>query len=55
MKFLENVKNELIKVKWLNKKQIMSQFIIVNVVSFLILIYFGAIDFAIVELKELFK
>lgn len=53
--FLKDVKNELSKAKWLKKKEIWSQFVIVNVISAIIIAYFLFIDVVIMGVKSLFN
>lgn len=53
--FLKDVKNELAKAKWLKKKEIWSQFVIVNVISAIIIAYFLFIDVVIMGVKSIFN
>lgn len=55
LKFLKGVTSELSKVKWLKKKEILNLFIVVNVISILMIAYFGLIDFAIYGINMIFK
>lgn len=53
IRLMRETKKEMKKVKWLKRKEIAEQFIIINVISILTLTYFGAIDFVIMMTKNL--
>ncbi len=47
--FLREAKSELIKVKWPNKKELLSTTIVVIVLSLFVAFYLGAVDFLLIK------
>ena len=51
--FLKEVKSEMKKVTWPNKKETINYTVIVVVLSFLTIIFLGGFDFLLAQLRNL--
>ena len=51
--FLREAKTELIKVKWPNKKELLSTTFVVIILSLFVAFYLGAVDFVLIKIIKI--